>query len=328
MSTRREILRNMGIAATALTSAGVTGIRPALAAWHEPYFDSHCHLISRDLKRYPKVSVEFPTVPGRAPTPPQPPQLPGVVYAAPEVSDVLRWMDQCGVESAAAVQKRGAYGVDNRYVLDTADLLPERFTAVAVLDGEDTATPDRMRGMARDHRLAGVRFSGAAKGGLEWLSSPQVLKSWAVANELELTVDLMAVPPGYAPEPVAAYLALARRFPKCRLVINHLAWPDATRDGFGLNAELRQLNDAGNVFWKFTTINLDMLDEAKVLAADFLRGAVDAFGANRIMWGSDVGNSAGTYAELVARMELALKHLNKDERRAVMRETGLTAYRF
>ena len=44
------------------------------------------------------------------------------------------------------------------------------------------------------------------------------------------------------------------------------------------------------------------------------------------MWGSDFGNSEGTYAELVKRGVSATAKLNAREKRAVLHDTGRTVY--
>jgi len=59
-----------------------------------------------------------------------------------------------------------------------------------------------------------------------------------------------------------------------------------------------------------------------VPAEQVLRRAVDLFGADRIMWGSDIGTSSGTYKEMVQRMLDASVLLNDEEKRAVWHDTG------
>ncbi|MBX6319967.1 amidohydrolase family protein, partial [Pigmentiphaga sp.] len=53
-----------------------------------------------------------------------------------------------------------------------------------------------------------------------------------------------------------------------------------------------------------------------------LRRAVDMFGADHIMWGSDIGTSSGTYKEMVQRMIDASVLLTEEEKRAVWHDTG------
>src|SRR5277367_3294925 len=104
-----------------------------------PFFDAHAHLRSENRTRYPRVAT-----PPAAGAPPGPPNG-GSRGETPEVDRVLRWMDECGVAGGAAVQHRATYGYDNSYILDSADLHPDRLVPVTVLNAEDPATPDLVR---------------------------------------------------------------------------------------------------------------------------------------------------------------------------------------
>ena len=53
-----------------------------------------------------------------------------------------------------------------------------------------------------------------------------------------------------------------------------------------------------------------------------LRRAVDLYGAERIMWGSDIGTSSGTYNEMVQRMIEASVLLREDEKQLVYHDVG------
>ena len=52
------------------------------------------------------------------------------------------------------------------------------------------------------------------------------------------------------------------------------------------------------------------------------RRAVDLFGADRVMWGSDIGTSSGTYKDMVQRMIAASDLLTPEEQRKVWHDTG------
>ena len=55
---------------------------------------------------------------------------------------------------------------------------------------------------------------------------------------------------------------------------------------------------------------------------EVLRRAVDFYGADKVMWGSDIGTSSGTYKEMVQRAKDAAALLAAAERRAVLHDTG------
>ena len=53
-----------------------------------------------------------------------------------------------------------------------------------------------------------------------------------------------------------------------------------------------------------------------------LRRAADTFGADRLMWGSDIGAASGTYQDMVQRFLDAVVVLSPAKSRAVAHDTG------
>lgn len=295
-------------------------------------FDAHVHLVADDTQRYPRKGAGNPP-PGGGGLPPGVGGQPGgsagnSVRAEPDVERVIRWMDEQGVEGGAAVQKRGTYGYDNSYILDSSDRYRDRLAPVVVLDAEDAKTPALMRDLIEKRGLAAVRLTGAsaADGTFPWLNSAQALRTWAVADEAGLVMDLM-ITTGPSPQGIAAIIELAQRFANVRLVLDHVAYPRPQGGpDYGIDATHRALANQKNIYYKFTVINLDLLREAKVPATDFVRRIVDVYGADRVMWGSDVGNSAGAYPELVGRVVSATARLTDAERRKVLHDTGRSVF--
>lgn len=320
MFTRRKVLLG-SMAATLLPLRFPT----ARAGSGLPFklFDAHAHLRSEDRTRYPRVAT-----PPAAGGPPGPPNG-GAHGETPEVDRVLHWMDENGVAGGAAVQHRATYGFDNSYILDSTDRHPDRLVPVTVLNAEDPATPDVVRSLVKQHGLAGMRLTGmrAADGTFPWLDSSQALRTWEVINELGLVMDLMTTPPGNSPLAIAELLKLAPRFPQTRLVLDHVAWPDAQgAPDFGIDEPHRELAAHKNVYYKFSTINIDLLAAAQVPATDMLRHVVDTYGADHVLWGSDIGNSAGTYAEMVRKIVASAAKLTTGEQQQVLHDTGHAVY--
>ncbi|HTP38816.1 MAG TPA: amidohydrolase family protein [Steroidobacteraceae bacterium] len=300
----------------------------AAAATSDPgfkLFDAHCHLRTDDTVRYPRGTAANGQ--GRPPGSPGGPPAPS--GPSPSVEAVLGWMDANGVAGGAAVQHRGSYGFDNRYILDSADAHRDRLVPVCVLDAESADTPAQIRAYVQQHGLAGVRLTGmrAEGGGFPWLSSTAAQATWAVANEFGLVLDLMTSPPGEMTDAIDEYLRLAKRFPKVRLVLDHVAWPRAEgAPDFGIDAAIRSLAAQRNIYYKFTTINLDTLSAAGIAAPPMLRHVVDVFGADHVLWGSDIGNTPGPYSSMVERIHAAASGLTAAQRRAVLHDTGKRVY--
>jgi L-fuconolactonase len=292
-------------------------------------FDSHAHLVADDQARYPRNPMQ------RAPDAPyRPPGVigrpgghhgPNPINEVPDVSRMRGWMAEQNVDGAVAVQKRMVYRYDNSYILDSSDAHPEVFSAVVILDAEDATTPDLVQRWTRDHGLAGVRLFGGRKpdGSMPWLNSAAALQTWAVAQRAGLVMDLEVLAQGGGGPSIPAIIELARRHPAVRLVLDHLLEPEMDEgEHFGLDERYETLAAEPNIFFKFTSINLDICREAGVPAERVLRRAVDLYGADRIMWGSDIGTSSGTYADMVQRLLDASVLLNAAEQRAVWHDTG------
>jgi len=295
-------------------------------------FDSHAHLVADDEVRYPRNPMK------RSPN--APPRLPGViglpggqhgpnpVNEVPDVSRMLHWMKEENVEGAVAVQKRMIYRYDNSYILDSSDQYPHMFSAVVILNAEDEGTPALIRACVENYGLAGVRLFGGreADGSMPWLNSPQALKTWAVANDHGLVMDIEVLAIGGGGPSVPAIIELARRFPNVRVVLDHMLEPEVEDENFGLDERYTPLGAEPNIYFKFTSINLDIYREMATPAPEVLRRAVDMFGADRIMWGSDIGTSSGTYKDMVQRVIDATALLTASERHAVLYETGKTVF--
>jgi L-fuconolactonase len=322
---QRDLLTGAAIAALLLLQ------QRGLAAVAVPFklFDAHTHLISPDFDRYPLTPP--PTLPGVAPNPAQA-NLPERIRNNPtNVERVLELWDANGVSAGAGVQYRTAYSVNNTYLLDSAARYPKRVVPIVLLDAVDPNTPYILRSMVRDAGAAGVRFSAAADartGVYNWLNSTAALKTWAAANELGVVIVLMPLPAGNFDSKVLQAIAQnARQFPNVKVVLDHFGWlPAEGAPNFGITPDHAALKDQRNIYYKFSSIVIDQQLAAKNLVADFLRHAVDVYGADHILWGSDLGNSTEPYAEMVQLAVAATSMLTPRERKWVLRDTGMTVH--
>jgi predicted TIM-barrel fold metal-dependent hydrolase len=291
-------------------------------------FDSHAHLVAHDQGRYPRNPLSR--------NPLGPPRLPGTVgrpgghhgpepiHAVPDPEDMLKWMAEENVVMGVAVQKRMIYRYDNSLILDACDQHPDLLLPLVILDAEDEATPGLLATWRAAHGLTGVRLFGYRQedATTPWLNSPRARRTWKAAEELGLVVDLEVICREGGHVAIPSALELAQAYPRIPIVLDHMLEPHVTDADFGLGAGYAQLAAVKSIFFKFTSINLDILRESGVDAAKFLRRAVDFYGADRIMWGSDIGTSSGTYKDMVQRALDACAHLSTAERDAVLHSTG------
>ncbi|MBT2302048.1 amidohydrolase [Variovorax paradoxus] len=299
-----------------------TATRPLL-------FDSHAHLVADDQIGYPRNPMQR-----AADAPYRPPGVIGKpggkhgltpINEVPDALRMLRWMSDENVDGIVAVQKRMIYRYDNSYILDSSDKYPDLFSAVVILDAEDAATPGLVETYIEKNALAGVRLFGGRKpdGSMPWLNSPMALKTWDVAQTAGLVMDLEVLSEGGGGPSIPSIIELTEKYPNVRIVLDHLLEPEMEEgEHFGLDERYEKLAGRERIFFKFTSINLDICREAGIPAEKVLRRAVDMFGADHVMWGSDIGTSSGTYKDMVQRMLDASVLLTPQEQRAVLHDTG------
>jgi predicted TIM-barrel fold metal-dependent hydrolase len=287
-----------------------------------PMFDTHAHILSADLARYP------PSAEGRSSATPYP------------VEQLLADMDASGVRYACAVQRFHYYFTDNSYVLDASRPHARRLCPVVMLDGLDDEAPARLRTLAKRRRLGALRLATLhhTRYDTAWLNSPSAMRLWEEAAKLGLPVVVI----GYVrhlPYNLPALDMIAEMFPETPIVIDHLGMPHGPMQFLAKISEGKPLPFPGppdyaiphallalrarrNVHYKLTGINLEYLDAMQVDAARFVRRFVDDFGAERVLCGTDIGQTRGPYARIAGEIRKSLALLDEPEREAVLSGTA------
>jgi L-fuconolactonase len=293
-------------------------------------FDTHAHVLSADVGRYP-----YSTLRGGAKAPVSP-----VVFA---VEDLVRAMDAGGVAHACIVQRATIYGYDNSYALDASDAYPSRFVPIVVLDAQDPASPGALKALAAGHRLGGLRIVAPelTEKDTAWLDSTEALGLWRTACDLGLPVTVILYRRNNEAG-LAALLGVARQFRDIPILIDHVGVPHASTPetrfaaaqgvtyvvppppGFGIAESLAPFGDLAHVHFKVTDINFDRLEDHRFDSAAFVRALADRFGSERLLWGSDVGQSPAPYTEKLERLHTCARLLSGQERAAFF---GGTAHR-
>ncbi len=309
--------------AALLFGAGTLGAHAAQQAPAPGFalFDTQVHFYSNDFTKFPlhdehaymgqavmtRRAAEHPTLPRR-------------VFAD--------WKAE-GVGAGVGIQYGAAYGGDNRFLLSVASRFPARVKPLVILDPEAPGAAATLVRLAREHGVAGFRKLGhrAPEGGYPWLRTPGMLALWKAADEHGLVVELMPYPREPDPRFLRDVGELAARYPHARIVLDHLAWAMAgPAPDFGMGAAFQALAPARNVYWKFTTENLEHADFQPRAMQDLVQRAVQLFGADHVMWGSDMGNTMLPYHRMVQAALVATQGLDATQRRAVLSTTGKSVY--
>lgn len=302
---------------TFLAAACTLPAWPALAAADTPaLYDSHLHFFTNDIAHYPidpRNSRE-----GEA-------AMRARIMADPGTPEkIFAWWARAGVTAGTGVQYSGAYKTDNSYLLDLADLYPDRIHAEIIVDARDPASPERLGQMVATRRVAAMRLTGFVDGSedLPWLNSAPALDVWRVADALALPVGITFLPPAGTQGALVAVRRLAERFRRCPILLEHCG---RLVDGDFSPAHLA-LADHTHVHFKWTTNVIDELSASGRSTSAFLSAAVDRFGAGRFMWGSDCGNTLRPYADMAADAVASARDLDARARRQVLHDNGLALF--
>jgi predicted TIM-barrel fold metal-dependent hydrolase len=299
-----------------------------------PIYDSHAHLVADDDMRYPRSGFRAGKPrPKRAQLPPFGPGTVGIpggmhgptpVNEKPTAEQMNQWMLEEGVVGLAAVQKGMIYGTDNSYIMDAAERYPDQMRAVIIVDPLEEKTLPLMREGAR-RGIAGIRFFPVdVEDKAAWLTSSEALAVWRLADELGLVVDIEGPKEDWWPM-LLAISDIADLFPDLRIVLDHVylpVLPIANEVGFSIDACFDDLAAHDNITYKFTCLNMDVIREQGARPHEILSRLVGFYGADKLMWGSDIGTSSGTYSEMVSRAIDSTKLLTEEQRRKVLHDTG------
>ncbi|MFI9776781.1 amidohydrolase family protein [Streptomyces sp. NPDC051956] len=274
--------------------------------------DAHCHIISEDLTAYPRAPLGGKQSAWAATRP---------VTAEGMVSR----MDETGVDQAVLVQATTNYGYDNAYVLDSCRRWPERFVAVGTVDPLRPDAATSLKAAVGDGGLSGVRLftSGSTvptQG--EWFAAPETYPFWEQAGELSVPVCLQ-MRLGTATKQL---VELLERFPGVTVLLDHIGYPDIAASPAGAGAEVAELGVHPGLHLKLTHRNLERLQDAGERAGDFLTPVVEAFGAERIAWGSNCPAAEQSLPELLALAEGVLAGLPERDRRQIFAGTSRRLY--
>jgi L-fuconolactonase len=211
--------------------------------------------------------------------------------------DARREMDAIGVIACIAVQVRQTLE-ETAWLLELTDEFP--FIA-GVIGWVDLQAPDvdaQLARVAAHSRLVGIRHIVQTEPD-GFLERPAFLRGIARLEPFDLTYDILV----YARQMPAA-VAFARAFPRQRFVLDHLGKPDVRAQEYqSWRAQLNQLAALPNVHCKLSGLvtEADWGSWKPEQLRPYLDAALDAFGPDRLMIGSDwpVCTLAGTYKDVI-----------------------------
>src|SRR5262249_21489655 len=232
--------------------------------------DSHMHVWTGDPERFPfahPYDAKF-----------TPPKIPATVEA------LVAEMDQKGVSHCVLVQTI-SHGWDNRYLAECLKRHPKRFKGQGLIDPTDPNVADKLEYWMTKHNLAGMRFSTIYyKGKDGWLNAKTSDALWEKATQLGAVFNFFI-----AAEQLPKLEERIRRFPKVKVVIDHLARVELdAKDAEDQTKKLLALARYPNVWVKVSELNI--LSPSKEYpykdTYPLVKRVYEAYGPDRLLWGT------------------------------------------
>ncbi|GAA2725234.1 amidohydrolase family protein [Cellulomonas aerilata] len=253
----------------------------------------------------------------------------GPLHRTHTLAEVEPAMREVGVDAVVLVQASDS-------LAETDELLRVARRAglpASVVGWLPLADPDGCRRELErrtDPRLVGVRHLIHDEADPQWMLRPDVAAGMRVLDEAGLTFDAVAE----RPDLLAQVPVVARRHPNLTIVLDHLGKPPV-RSGWAGEAaqrwaqQLRDVAAAPSTVAKMSGLELAWGGAgAQEAVRPFLQHALDCFGSDRLMLGSDwpVSTLRGDYADVMGGLRAALDRLTPQEQTAIRSGTAQRVY--
>jgi predicted TIM-barrel fold metal-dependent hydrolase len=304
MNTPPPISRRSFLKAATLAALAPTGCT-TLSGGHGHYVDAHVHVWTPDTQRYP-LAHGFHRKDMKPPSF-TPEQL--FAHCRPQ-----------GVSRVVLIQMN-FYEFDNRYMLDAIAQHPGVFRGVGIVDERKSDVRETMKELSR-HGVRGFRIYADRRKAEAWQHSEGMKKMWAYGADAGLSMCLLA-----DPDALPAVHRMCQAYPRTPVVIDHFA-------RIGMTGHVRQadldrlcrLADFPHTHVK--TSAFYALGQKKAPYTDLgpmIHRLRDAYGASRLMWGSDCPyqvQEGHTYADSIALIRDRLAFLSAEDKQWMLRRTA------
>jgi len=235
-------------------------------------------------------------------------------YVSVEV--LVAQMDAAGIDKCLLVQYGGCH--DNAYLAQCMKRYPGRFASLGAVDYSAVDAGDRIRREVGEYGLAGLRIP--AKTDNESV--------WDAVGELGIMASLSGGIEGIIDTRTEGYI---RRFPDSMFRIEHMGWfPDVDRSTdqpeFGRVLSYAQYPNTVIMLSGFYAFGRGY---PYTEVEPFIEKALGAFGADRMMWGSDFPPvSLHETVELALALPKTWSFLSGDDREWVLGGTANRIFEF
>jgi predicted TIM-barrel fold metal-dependent hydrolase len=263
-------------------------------------------IIDAQVHVWPPETAERPYIKEDASKPHRP--------VAFEYPDLLGEMTAAGVDRAILVPPSWE-GYRNDYALEAAQKYPNRFAVMGKVPLNDCASEAKMASWLNQPGMMGFRISFRHAGTHSWLHGGTADWFWAAAEKYDIPVMV------FAPFAVERIGEIAERHPGLRVIVDHM----------GLNVQWRgkDLAPGVDVLLKFARLE-NVAVKASCLPCYVdepypfptlhpqIRRVVEAFGPERVFWGTDLSQLPCPYRQAVTLFTEELDFLSTSDKEWIM----------
>ena len=194
--------------------------------------------------------------------------------------ELLAEMDSHGVEWSVLVQTSWSTW-DNGYIADSVARFPDRFIGHGLIDPQDPENADQVRYWMQERGLAGFRFHPIYYPGEKILLTRQNEPMWEAIAGLNAIIQFH-LRPDFADQ----VDAIARRYPRLTLIIDHMGYPKVDEDPAAFRPIL-DLARHSNVYLKLSDVaGRSRQGFPYTDVHPFIKDLLSAFGSERMVWGT------------------------------------------
>jgi L-fuconolactonase len=243
-------------------------------------------------------------------------------------ADLWPQLQAAGVDGTILVQAAPSVH-ETEYMLGLADATPWVRGVVGWVDFENPSDAAHLARLARHPKFKGVRPMIQDIPDDAWMHRADVQWAYAAIIDNDLTLDALGFPRHLDP-----FLALLKRYPALRVVVDHCMKPQIrahTPVSFRHWADgISRIADETTAFCKFSALITEAQADWRIAdLAPYVDHVLAAFGAARVMWGSDwpVCRLRGEYADWRAAALELTRALSDADRALVFGGTARAFYR-
>lgn len=243
-------------------------------------------------------------------------------------ADLAEALEATGVEKTVLVQAAPSVA-ETGYLLGIADTSPTFAKVVGWIDFEDPNQLATLKRLAEHPKFSGVRPMIQDIPDDDWMLRNDIQWAYEAIVDLDLTFDCLGFP-----RHLTNFHKLLTRYPEMRAVIDHFMKPQI-RDGSIEHVQfwadgMSRLAEETNACCKLSGIVTEAdMDWSPPTLQPYVDRVIRAFGADRLMWGSDwpVVRQRLEYQDWFEMCQELTASLSDEERAHIFSDTARRFYR-